>query len=142
MRTCHALIVDAERANLLKIAEFLEEHLLSHSVGEKDIFEIGLAVDEACSNIILHGYREKEGRIEVELQVNPDLVTITIKDEGRPFNPLTVEPPVLSDDIEQRVIGGLGVYLIKKTMDEVSYVYRDGMNKLVLAKKRTEKFCD
>jgi len=137
MKSRHVLVVESRRENLPLIAEFVEEHLLDLGVADRDIFEVGLAVDEACSNIILHGCGEEDGRIEIELAVSPEQVTVALIDNCQPFNPLTVEPPDLCDDVEKRKVGGLGVFLIKKTMDEVGYEYRDGKNILFIAKDRS-----
>ena len=137
MKSRHILIVESQRENLPLIAEFVEEHLLKLGVSDKEIFEVGLAVDEACSNIILHGCGDGDGTIEIELAVSQDRIAVTLTDNCRPFNPLTVEPPDLCDDIERRKVGGLGVFLIKKTMDEVGYEYRDGKNILFIAKDRS-----
>ena len=136
MKSRHILVVESQRENLPRIAEFVEEQLLGLGIPDKDIFEVGLAVDEACSNIILHGCGEDGGTIEIELAVSDDRIAVTLADNCRPFNPLTVEPPDLCDDIEKRKVGGLGVFLIKKTMDEVGYEYRDGKNVLFIAKDR------
>lgn len=137
MKSCHVLVVEAKPARLPLIAEFLEGHLSTHGVFERDIFEVGLAVDEACSNIMLHGYGEEDGTIEMELTISPDRITVVLADSGRPFNPLTVEAPDLCDDVDKRKVGGLGVFLIRKTMDDVAYEYRDGKNILSIAKNRS-----
>ncbi len=138
----HVFVLEARKENLPSIAEFIGEHLAGQGFSEKEIFEVGLAVDEACSNIILHGYGEEEGQIEVELAVSPERVTVSLKDSGVPFNPLTVEPPDLCDDVDQRKVGGLGVFIIKKTMDSVGYEYRDGKNVLSITKNRSDRAGD
>ena len=138
----HVLVLEAKRDNLPVIAAFIEEQLDGQGISEKEIFEVGLAVDEACSNIILHGYGEEGGRIEIELAVSPDRVTVSLMDSGEPFNPLTVEPPDLCDDVDQRKVGGLGVFIIKKTMDEVGYEYRNGRNVLSITKNRSDRAGD
>ena len=136
MMTCRNFTVVAVMENLSGIATLLEEHLRESGVGEKDIFEIGLAVDEACANIILYGYQGDEGSITIESCVRDRQVEITISDQGTPFDPLSVPPPDISADLDHRKIGGLGIHLIRSMTDGVAYRYRDGTNLLTLVKER------
>jgi len=95
-----------------------------------------LAVDEVCSNLIQYGYVGQEtGKIHLRiLDLNP-LLEISLEDTGHPFDPELVESPNLSEDLEERKIGGLGIYLLKETMDEISYESTQGRNVLTLRKK-------
>lgn len=142
MKTCFHFSTKAEIENLPQIAGWLEETLVSAGVGEKDQFEIELAVDEACSNIILYGYAERSGTIDIESCIRDDELTLIIRDTGMPFNPLEVTPPVLDADVDHRKIGGLGVHLIRSVTDALSYEYRDGQNILTLVKVRCPGGCD
>ena len=136
MKTCRDFTVVAAMESLSGIATLLEEHLRESGVGEKDIFEIGLAVDEACANIILYGYGEEEGSITISSCVRSHRVEVTISDRGTPFDPLSVPPPDLAADVDHRKIGGLGIHLIRSMTDQVSYHHRDGTNHLTLVKER------
>jgi Anti-sigma regulatory factor (Ser/Thr protein kinase) len=141
MKTCFHFSTKADIENLPQIAGWLEETLAGAGVGEKDQFEIGLAVDEACSNIILYGYADRSGTIDIESCIRDDELTVTIEDAGKPFNPLEVTPPVLDADIDHRKIGGLGVHLIRSVTDDLFYEYRDGKNILTLVKVRGAVGC-
>jgi serine/threonine-protein kinase RsbW len=142
MKTCFHLSTTAEIENLPQIAGWFEETLVSAGVGEKDQFEMGLAVDEACSNIILHGNTERSGTIDIESCIRDDELTVIIRDTGMPFNPLEVTPPVLDADVDHRKIGGLGVHLIRSVTDDLSYEYRNGKNILTMVKVRCRGGCD
>ena len=96
---------------------------------------INVALDEAVSNAINHGYDAGvRGEIAVRLRRGADRVEVEVEDDGRPFDPLQVPPPDLSLPLEQRPIGGLGIHLIRNMMDEVSYARHDGRNVLKMAK--------
>jgi serine/threonine-protein kinase RsbW len=126
--------------SLSSIATLLEKHLRESGVGEKDIFEIGLAVDEACANIILYGYKGREGGITISSCVRDQQVEVTISDRGTPFDPLSVPPPDIAADVDHRKIGGLGIHLIRSMTDQVSYIYQDGTNLLTLVKERHRRY--
>ncbi len=142
MKRCFHFSTRAEIENLPQIAGWLEETLVNAGISEKDQFEIGLAVDEACSNIILYGYTQQSGTIDIESCIRDDELTVTIRDTGMPFNPLEVTPPVLDADVDHRKIGGLGVHLIRSVTDALFYEYRDGKNILTLVKTRCTCGCD
>jgi len=141
MKTCRDFTVVAAMESLSEIATLLEEHLSESGVGEKEIFEIGLAVDEACANIILYGYGEEEGRITISSCVRSYQVEVTISDRGTPFDPLSIPPPDIAADVDHRKIGGLGIHLIRSMTDQVSYHHRDGTNLLTLVKERHTAGC-
>jgi serine/threonine-protein kinase RsbW len=98
---------------------------------DDDIEDISLALDEACTNVIRHSYRGKEtGVIQVEICIEPTKVTISLMDkgeEGQLFNPALLTPVDKEKYLESLSKGGLGVYLIKKIMDEVEYVVSPGV---------------
>ena len=142
MKRCFHFSTRAEIENLQEIAGWLEETLVNAGVGEKDQFEIALAVDEACSNIILYGYSDRTGTIDIESCIRDDELTVIISDTGMPFNPLEVTPPVLDDDVDHRKIGGLGVHLIRSVTDSLFYEFRDGKNILTMVKSRGPDACD
>jgi serine/threonine-protein kinase RsbW len=141
MKTCRDFTVVAAMESLSGIATLLEDHLRECGVGEKEIFEIGLAVDEACANIILYGYREEGGSITISSCVQSHQVEVTISDRGTPFDPLSVPPPDIAADVDHRKIGGLGIHLIRSMTDQVSYHYQDGTNLLTLVKERHTAGC-
>ena len=98
--------------------------------------QIDIAIDELYSNIANYGYDGENGRVLVRLEteIRPRAVTISFIDEGRPFNPLEREDPDVSLSARERKIGGLGIFMVKKSMDDVRYEYRDGKNILTIRK--------
>ncbi len=102
------------------------------------VYPIKLALEEVLMNVINHGHPDRgEHRVDVSLTLTDEAITVDIADDGRPFDPLTEAPrPDIDASVEDRRIGGLGVYLIREMMDEVRYRRERGRNRLVLAKRR------
>jgi serine/threonine-protein kinase RsbW len=119
------------------IREFVAEFARRANFSDKEIYSIQLAADEASSNIIEHAYAGvDEGKIEIECHVDDDKLTIIMRDQGKPFNPATVPEPNLSADLSDRQIGGLGMYLMRKLMDEVTYKPSAQMGNVLKMTKR------
>jgi serine/threonine-protein kinase RsbW len=98
--------------------------------------DLKLAVDEACTNVIEHGYEGRSGTIRLSVAGNDGSLTVVIEDRGRPFDPASVPPPDLSADWQDRRIGGLGWHIIRSCVDEIRYEPgADGGNRLTLVKK-------
>lgn len=99
--------------------------------------QIDVAVDEIFGNIAHYAYPGGEGSAAVRLEFDADekMIAITFTDEGIPFDPLEQAEPDVTLGAEDRQIGGLGIYLVKKTMDEVTYQFREGRNILRLKKR-------
>ncbi len=98
--------------------------------------QIEVAVEEVFINIASYAYAPGKGNavVRVEIPEDPVAVTITFMDHGVPYDPLAREDPDLTIPAEDRQIGGLGVFMVKKTMDDVTYEYKDGKNTLTLKK--------
>jgi anti-sigma regulatory factor (Ser/Thr protein kinase) len=128
------LEIDGKPENLSVIADFIA--LAMRQLGiEEGIFEVQTAVDEACTNIIQHAYSGKGGIIAISCALQDNDFVITIRDRGRPFDPGSVPPPDLEADWDQRRVGGLGMYLMRRLMDEVSYDFdAETGNKLTMRK--------
>ena len=130
------VVVKSTTANLSKIREFMKE--TAHECGFSDdvIGKIILAVDEACTNIIKHAYKySPEGNIHISIKFADTKFEISITDEGLHFNPVMVPEPDIQEYYKQKKVGGLGVFLIKKLMDEVTYHTLTGnKNQVVLVK--------
>lgn len=101
----------------------------------KDIIMINTALEEIFVNVAHYAY-EESGSVEVSLSNDKNKVTFIFKDNGKPFNPLERENPNINATSEEREIGGLGIYMVKNIMDEVTYKYEDGHNVLTLVKYR------
>ena len=102
--------------------------------------QINVAADEILGNIVFYAYPDKAGDVTVRIdyQDGSGLFCMTFKDQGVPFDPLSVEDPDTTLGPEERGIGGLGIFLIKKMMDVVSYEYKDGSNVLSISKSLFE----
>jgi len=137
------LEVDNRLENLSIISDFIGKAMRQVGASEKSIAKVQLAVDEACSNIILHAYSGRKGIVRLILELVGDDLIVTIKDRGKPFDPTSVPPPDLEADLDERKIGGLGMYFMRKAMDEVSYSFdaEDG-NKLTMRKHLMPKDSD
>ncbi len=113
------------------VERFAAENQLSVAVANALL----VAVDEAVSNAINHGYAPGvRGEIAVRLRRRPDRVELEIEDDGAPFDPLQAPAPDLTLSLDARPIGGLGIHLVRRLMDKMSYARRDGRNLLKLVK--------
>lgn len=130
---------DAKLENLASIANFIRNSMGEYDLNQRMIFQIQLAVDEACSNIILHGYPQKKGKIHIYCSKNDGKIFVVIEDWGKSWDPCKVKVPDLNADLEEREIGGLGVHLIKTFMDKVTYHKENGKNILTMIKSIKQK---
>lgn len=130
------ITVEARSENVSLVTEFVEEQLESMDCPMKIQMKMGIAIDELFSNIALYAYSSGNGdvTVRVEKQEEPAAVRITFIDRGVPYDPLKKEDPDVTLSAEEREIGGLGIYLVKKTMDDISYEYKDGQNILSVLK--------
>ena len=117
------LTIDAKTENLEKVLGFAEEQLTKADCPVKAQTQIGVAVEEIFVNIALYAYGEETGKADITIDIgeNPKEAVITFRDKGVAFNPLEKEDPDVTKSAEDRQIGGLGIYIVKKTMDEVTY---------------------
>jgi serine/threonine-protein kinase RsbW len=136
MNTCSSLRIAAELNNLAEIRRFVQETATALGIDPAVIPNLILAVDEAASNIITHGYQGQGGIIEVEVSREEDALVIRLRDEATPFDPTSVPPPDLILPLQQRPVGGLGIHLIRQVMDEMAYrIMPQGGNELTLVKR-------
>ena len=117
------LEVEASLENLSVISSFISEAMKQAKIDAAIIPKVLLAVDEACTNIVLYAYPERKGYIRLACWLNHDDFVISIEDKGKPFNPCSVPPPELDVNLDDRRVGGLGIYFMRKFMDEISYKY-------------------
>ncbi len=114
----------------------LETLAREQGIPPKVLHEIQLAVEELLTNILNYAYPDqREHEIKVRLLPGESEFIIEVADDGRPFNPLEQPKPDLTLPLEQRPIGGLGIYMIRKSMDRIEYRRADGKNILVMVKK-------
>ena len=126
------LKVSAKLENLAEISEFIDEATNSVSLDEKSVFNIQLAVEEACTNIINYAYPDGNGDIEIICVSTTEKFVITLIDDGIPFDPTGALKPDTEACLEKRNIGGLGIHLIRNLMDEVMYKREGERNVLTL----------
>ena len=122
-----------------KSSEIIEFVMSSPEIPDDDVlkFKLRLSIEEAVENVVRYAYDGGIGWLETNIDFNQDtlLLTIQLRDAGVPFNPLEKEDPDLTLSAEDRNIGGLGIYLCKKMMDNIEYRYEDGNNVLTMTKK-------
>jgi anti-sigma regulatory factor (Ser/Thr protein kinase) len=112
-----------------EIRDFVGEIARKGGFNDKEIYNIQLATDEAASNIIEHAYaRIGDGLIEISCGIQNDSIRIILTDHGEPFDPSEIPMPDLKADLSERKIGGLGIFLMRKLMDEVHYESHPGRN--------------
>lgn len=128
--------VAAAIENISFVTGFVDDFLDGQECSRKAKMQINIAIDEIFSNISYYAYQNETGQVtmKVDMQENPKAVCITFIDCGIPYNPLEKEDPDITLSIEEREIGGLGIYMVKKNMDEMEYEYSEGKNILVLKK--------
>lgn len=127
--------VSAERKLLASIRDFVRSQAIAGGASPDEIDDLIQAVDEAATNIIVHGYGDKAGMIEIEIRSQPGLLTVFLRDNAPPFDPTQVPKPNINLPLEQRPIGGLGVHLIRHCVDEFHHdLQKDGGNELILMK--------
>ncbi|MBQ6221889.1 MAG: SpoIIE family protein phosphatase [Solobacterium sp.] len=131
------MTVEAIIDNIPEVTAFVESKLEEIDCPTKIQNQIDIAIDELFSNIAKYAYTPDTGpaTVKVEVEKDPLAVIITFIDHGQPYDPLTTENPNLSLPAEKREIGGLGIYLVKKTMDDIDYEYKNGQNILRIKKE-------
>jgi serine/threonine-protein kinase RsbW len=129
---------DAKFEFLDEIREFVGDIARKGGFGEKDVYNIQLATDEAASNIIEHAYEGiPNGVLDMSCGMDEDAIRIILIDYGLPFDPSAIPMPDLKADLSDRKIGGLGIFLMRKLMDEVQYEPRaDKSNVLSMMKRK------
>jgi serine/threonine-protein kinase RsbW len=139
MASTHRITRAAYLESLRDFREFIKEHCAKvPGVTNEILYDVQLAVDEACTNIITHGYQDlNPGSIILDLEVEPDKLTVSITDFGHSFEPSSAPIPDIQAPLEERELGGYGLFLIRQTMDEMDYRVTEDGNKMILTKYLT-----
>lgn len=134
------LDIEALVDNLDKVLQFVDAELEDTDCSPKIQMQIDLAVEEIFVNIAHYAYNPETGPATVRVEVRPDgsAVTITFIDHGIPYDPLAKEDPDITVQAESRQIGGLGIFLVKQTMDDIRYEYKNGRNILTVEKNLSQ----
>ena len=128
--------VPADKAEVGRVVSFINEFASKHKVNDKLLRQLDVAVDEVCSNIFNYAYKDKKGIVTVDISFKDKTLKISFIDNGVKFNPLNKEDPNVNLPLEERPIGGLGIFLVKQLMDDVTYEYSpNGENILTIIKK-------
>jgi serine/threonine-protein kinase RsbW len=123
--------------SLAKIGDFVRKVATDAGFESFAVYSIEMAVDEACSNIIEHAYGgEGKGNIRCTCLVSTEALTVSLQDTGKSFDPSTVNEPNLSNNLEDRQAHGLGLYFIRKWMDDVQFESNGKHNTLTMVKMR------
>lgn len=130
------ITVYSDVCNLPRVTAFVNARL-ENIATRKEILKIGMVIDELFTNIDSYGYADKKGDITVRVDISDDKnrVTLTFIDSGIPFNPLIEENPDMDRVKSKEQIGGLGIYMVKNTMDDMEYEYKNNQNIFTLTKR-------
>ena len=122
--------------DITAVTEFVEEEFEKKGISNKVTIQMNIAIDEIYSNIVKYGYANEKGPVQVEIveKQDPRAICIKFTDNASPYNPLMKEDPDITLSAEERSIGGLGIFMVKQTMDDVKYRYENGQNVLTIIK--------
>lgn len=130
------ITLEAVVENLDRVTQFVGEQLEAYGCSPRTQMQIDIAIDELFGNIAHYAYRPDVGPVTVRVEVKeePLAVIITFIDNGIPFDPLAGEDPDTTLSAQEREVGGLGIFLVKKSMDGITYEYKEGQNILSIRK--------
>lgn len=136
MAITHRITRAAYLESLNDFREFIKEHCAGiPGVTDETLYDVQLAVDEACTNIISHGYAGLDpGSIILDLEIESDKLIVTLTDFGHAFEPRSAPIPDVDAPIEQRELGGFGLFFIQQSMDDMDYQVTEDGNKMILTK--------
>lgn len=130
------LSVKASLENLKLVRQYIDQAGESLGVNESALGDLRLVVDEAVTNVIIHGYGDLEGMVELHMEGEGDTVIIRIRDRAKTFDPSNVNAPQLDTALKDRPFGGMGIFLIKKMTDEAEFLpLPGGGNEIRLVKR-------
>ena len=130
------ITVEAKIENIDVVTDFVNTFLEENSCPMKIQMQIDVVIDEIFGNIAYYAYESGSGNasVQVGMEEAPRKIVLIFSDQGIPYNPLENKDPDITLNLEEREIGGLGIYMVKKMMDEISYEYADGQNILRMKK--------
>lgn len=131
------ITVDAMIENMNTVTAFVDDFLDQIACPMKSRIQINIVIDEIFGNICHYAYKDSVGAVTVRVESGntPKAVFLTFTDNGIPYNPLDTEDPDITLSSEERKIGGLGIYLVKKNMNEMKYEYVNQQNRLWMEKR-------
>lgn len=135
-----SLTVDSRLERLSEIADFVELASRESGLNDNQIYDVQMAVDEACTNVIEHAYRgRRDGTIDIVCEKRGREFVVTIQDFGERFDPKKVARPRTRDPLSKRNIGGLGIFFMHKMMDKVKFDFSPGRGNHLTMVKKIEK---
>lgn len=133
----YSISVQASTEHLAEVRDFVAKHASEFGFKKQEVADIRLAVDEAYTNIIKHAYKNDEQKsVDIKLGYNGDTFWISLLDTGDAFDPKNYSKPDVRQKIKEKKRGGVGVYLIRKLMDDVEYHTRGSVNEIRMTKTK------
>ena len=127
-------------AEIERLGQVMTEFAERHQWSPRTLFEVNVSLEELLTNVISYGYEDtQEHEIILHLSFADGEMTAEIEDDGRPFNPLEVAEPDLDIPLEERQVGGLGIFMVRKFMTDLTYQRLEGKNLVILKKKITNE---
>ena len=133
------LQIEAKTENLEKIQNFIFDFMSANNISEPNKMKVDVIVEEIFVNICSYAYDGKPGPCTIKQSVENNILKISFIDSGKQYNPLEKKDPDITLGADQRPIGGLGIYMTKKMMDEVLYEYKNNQNILTIIKDNNKK---
>ena len=130
------LTLPNQRSGVAQLQDQLESFARQHGLAARVFHDVQLAIEEHLTNILLHGYGDNlEHQIRVRIQLDLPELRVEVEDDGRPFNPWEQPEPRVSQPIDARPIGGLGIHMKRKSLDGMEYRRAEGKNILLMIKR-------
>jgi len=133
------LTLIAKKENLDEALDFVNRQLEEQGCSMRAQLELDIAIEELFVNIASYAYRPDEGTVTIQVEFQGDMVSVVFIDGGTPYNPWERDDPDVTLSAEERSVGGLGVYMVKKSMSHVDYTHQDGKNILTIQKQFQEE---
>ena len=129
-------IFPADINELAPVTVFLEEELDKAEASPKIMVTFAVALEELFVNVAHYAYPNSKGTVKIGIDTSGDSIVVQLTDSGIPFNPVAMPDPDITESAEERKIGGLGIYMVKKSMDSMTYEYKDNQNILTISKRK------
>jgi serine/threonine-protein kinase RsbW len=143
MAEAAVLRIPAERNQLARMRDWVAEQARFAQASPEEVDDLVLAADEVVTNVIMHGYHDQPGRIELEVETRPGVVILIVRDQAPNFDPTSVPPPDLTLPLHLRPLGGMGMHLVRQSVDELYYeTPAAGGNQLTLVKHISRRDSD
>jgi anti-sigma regulatory factor (Ser/Thr protein kinase) len=134
--TMASLSLWADVSQLSAVRDFVAKIGGGLDLDERAINDLELAVDEACTNVVQHAYGGKEDKLEVTIEASEEAIQVIIRDWGQAFDPLAVPIPDITVPLDRRPLGGLGLFLMRRVMDQIEFRFdRTNGNTLTMIKR-------